>query len=118
MKLVCLLIPVLLLVTSVATAAPPEKKPKAVAIPLNQIWAFDMPGTRLITELEPEAYGKEAQKGRGKEGIQRNRRSLVHEIQRALRKPPPDGKDAKSCFAVLGSGPDALDLCSSCKLFR
>jgi hypothetical protein len=43
------------LTVSSATAAPPENG--AVEIPLKEVWALEMPGTRDITELEPPPVG-------------------------------------------------------------
>jgi hypothetical protein len=74
-----------LLVSSVS-AQPPDDKP--VTIPLDQIWANRMPGTKkigLLVEQEPRLTG----------------------IQNALGFPPKDG-EAKPAFAVQGRGLDAL----------
>src|SRR5690606_19456730 len=39
---------------SLTLAEPPTQKSKAVTIPLDTIWATDMPGTREIAELAKE----------------------------------------------------------------
>ena len=74
---------------------PPSSK-ETIEIPLSEIWAWRMPGTRDIGELETSkprkyAYGP-----------------LVGEIRRALAKPRPKGEEAKQGFAVVGTGMEAL----------
>ena len=80
-------------------AADDDEKPdkaETVIIPLDKIWALNMPGTRDIGNLETNkppnyAYGP-----------------LVAQIRRSLSKTPPRGNKAKAGFAVLGTGLDAL----------
>ncbi|OHB74841.1 MAG: hypothetical protein A2W31_06410 [Planctomycetes bacterium RBG_16_64_10] len=69
---------------------------KTVAIPLDQIWAWRMPGTRDIGQLEPNKPAKVACG------------PLVGEIRKALSATPANGKEAKPGFAVLGTGLKAL----------
>jgi hypothetical protein len=71
-----------------ALAEPPDEEEKTVKIPLDQIWATDMPGTRNIVDLDIEPW-------------------FVFRIREALGFPPKDG-GAKPAFAVLGTGFDAL----------
>ncbi len=89
-----------------AYAADGEEKPEkaeTVVIPLDQIWAYKMPGTRPMNAfLQRGVYVTP-------EG------SLLGEIRRALVQEPVKGtsrpiqwKDAKPGFAVLGTGMDAL----------
>lgn len=59
-----------------------------VEIPLDQIWANNMPGTRNIVDLDIEPW-------------------FVSHIREALGFPQKD-QDAKPAFAVLGTGLDAL----------
>jgi hypothetical protein len=69
-----------------------DEKSDSVTIPLDQIWAYQMPGMRDITTLErnrPPNYAD----GR-----------LVEEIRRALADLPAKGKQAKRCFVVPGTG--------------
>jgi hypothetical protein len=61
---------------------------EVVKIPLDQIWANNMPGTRNIVDLDIESW-------------------FVSHIREALGFPQKD-KDAKPAFAVLGTGLDAL----------
>ncbi|MEX0613512.1 MAG: hypothetical protein WD738_10995 [Pirellulales bacterium] len=70
-------------------AANAADKQEAVTIPLEQIWAYKMPGTRNVETLDA-------------------RGSLVEQIVRALADPPAKGKQARACFAVLGTGLEAL----------
>lgn len=102
----CTIVLTFFLVMRAFADAPAEQ---STTIPLDQIWGLDMPGTRNLTELEPEAFGREAQNLPGKEGLQRIRRSLISEIQRALQNPPADGQKAEPCFAVVGVGRTALE---------
>jgi hypothetical protein len=72
------------------------KQEETVEIPLDQIWAYAMPGTRDIRSLQadrlpPRSDGK-----------------LVAEIRRSLSRLLPDGKEAKAGFAVVGAGLEAL----------
>ena len=73
---------------SVSASAEPPKD--TVTIPLDQIWAFDMPGTRDIRELEPE------------------RGPMVSSIGRSLSHAPAKGETVKPAFAVRGDGLQAL----------
>lgn len=68
----------------------------SVVIPLDKVWAFQMPETRDVGELEQE------KPLRWKHG------PLVGQIRRSLSIAPPAGKEAKAGFAVLGTGIDAL----------
>ncbi|MEX2309626.1 MAG: hypothetical protein WD738_18790 [Pirellulales bacterium] len=77
-----------ILFLSGAQAESPNDKAEAVTIPLDRIWAREMPGTRDIEKLDPK-------------------RPLVYEIRRAIGFPPKD-KEAQPAFAVLGTGLDAL----------
>jgi hypothetical protein len=79
-----------------APAAPADDESKTVTIPLDQIWAYDMPGTRDTGQLEPN---KPAKLGSG---------PLVGEILRALAVTPAEGKEARPGFAVLGTGLEAI----------
>lgn len=85
---------VIALVSCVAMAESPEEKP--TMIPLDQIWALQMPGTRDIGELEADKPPKSMYG------------PLVEKIRRALDTAREEGKDAKAAFAVLGTGLDAL----------
>jgi hypothetical protein len=73
-----------------ATHATAEE-PKRVEIPLKEVYAFGMPGTRDLQELP-------AARANGK---------LVESIRKAL-KPELNHKEARRGFVVLGAGDDAL----------
>ncbi len=74
----------------------PNKEPVPVVIPLSEIWAYNMPGTRDIRELQAD---KIPVSGDG---------PLVEQIRRSLSKDRPKGKAAGKGFAVLGTGLEAL----------
>ncbi len=85
-----------LAISFVPAAVEPSKEPQPVTIPLDEIWAWRMPGTREIGELEKDkppkyAYGP-----------------LVGEIRRSLATRPLKEEEATSGFAVLGAGLEAL----------
>jgi hypothetical protein len=68
-------------------------------IPLKEIWAADMPGTRNIRELEPRTEGDHRKYG-----------PLMHEIYKRLQRSEGWGRpDAGAGFAVSGSGTAALN---------
>jgi hypothetical protein len=76
-----------------ALAEPTDQRPdaEAITIPLDQIWAYDMPGTRDIQKFERHGHSE-----------------LLEAIRRTLSTRPPQGKTARAGFAVVGDGPDAL----------
>lgn len=71
-------------------------EPKTVTIPLDQIWAWEMPGTRDIGQLEPNKPAK-VECG-----------PLVGEIRQALSASRVRGTEPRAGFAVVGTGLDAL----------
>jgi hypothetical protein len=73
-------------------------------IPLKEIWAFDIPGTRNIRELEPKPE-------RGLSADELIRRSFVEQIRWSLNPNflPKEGETAGEAFVVAGIGVDALD---------
>ena len=83
------------LVVGLAVNGRANPKPEAVIIPLNRIWALEMPGTLNIAELEPDKNPRSAHG------------PLLREIRRSLA-PLREGEEAKPEFAVLGTGADAL----------
>lgn len=72
-----------------------ESDSETITIPLDQIWAYDMPGTRDIAELESN----------GNPHMEHG--PVVLEIRRSLGV-VPKGHLAKVGFAVVGEGMDAL----------
>jgi hypothetical protein len=80
-----------------------EKEKPSVEIPLDEIWALDIPGTKDIRDLENRALFKHMTT----EDIVKN--SLVANT-RAILTPRhrPRGQNAGSSFVVVGTGLDAL----------
>jgi hypothetical protein len=94
-------------VTSCGTAKAPSQ---LRTIPLNQIWAFDMPGTREVNELEPEKFGDHTRDLPSEESSKLLAESMTYQIRAALKnKKPEKGKQAEHGFAVVGSGREALE---------
>ena len=81
---------------------PPAKDAKL--IPLDQIWAYEMPGTRDIRELEPKL---DVHDPSSKELFYRSR---VPKIARLLTSVPPKGAKAPPAFVVVGTGEEALKM--------
>jgi len=77
-----------IIATSAAHAKPPENNVDTAIIPLDQIWAYNIPGTRDIEDLNPPS-------------------KLAFEIRVAIGFPPKK-KDANHGFTVQGEGFDAL----------
>src|SRR3972149_3930991 len=68
-----------------------QPEAKVVTIPLDQIWGYNMPGTRDVQKLEADT-----------------RSLLFMQIRRSLWPFPSKDKDAEAGFAVLGTGLQAL----------
>jgi hypothetical protein len=81
-----LAIALVFLLGSFVMAEPPDDKP--VTIPLSEIWARDMPGTKNIDELHKQWQPED--------------------IERFRRKPTPKEGPARPTFAVQGTGFEAL----------
>lgn len=85
---------------------------EAVEIPLSEIWAYEMPGTRDVRELEPETYGREAKSLSEAEQFERINESIIQQIRHALQlQRDSDAQGPKKpgkAFAVVGSGKEAL----------
>lgn len=81
-----------------------ESEPDSVIIPLDQIWAFDMPGTKNVRDLEPAIpFGLP-----NKEYLHR---SPINQIQRSLSNSrfwPKKGNQAGPGFVVEGIDKEAL----------
>jgi hypothetical protein len=86
----------------------------AVKIPLDQIWALHMPGTKNILELDPDGDYNSLTLLPPDEIVQRWNGSLLRQITEALSTDtagsdwPKEGQSAKPGFAVIGTGVDAL----------
>jgi hypothetical protein len=68
-----------------------------ITIPLKEIWAYDMPGTRHIRELEPQAFERPKRAG-----------PLVRAIHAFLNQVSPSEFRPGPGFAVQGTGIEAL----------
>lgn len=83
-----------------------------VEIPLSEIWALDMLGTRDVKKLEPEAYSHEAMSLPESEQFERIEKSIIYQIRHSLqlqRDSNAQGpKKPAKAFAVVGSGKEAL----------
>jgi hypothetical protein len=80
---------------------------RARIIPLASVWAHDMPRTRNIRELEPNNFGEPVRNLPSDEKARRLRESLITQIQRSLRASTRKGWGR--CFAVVGTGKEALE---------
>jgi hypothetical protein len=87
-----------LLVTTVQSENA-RKQPPAVVIPLKEIWAYDMPGTRKVGDLD-------ATKDRSGVTIHPIVKQIVHSL--AARR-PKEGEPVGPAFIVSGTGKDALE---------
>ena len=94
-------------ITFLGAAQGETPKEQAVTIPLDKIWAYEMPGTRDVLELEPDRFGSEVRKLSLEERRKRKKESLTLQIVAHL--PIPKlGQPASPGFAVLGSGEESL----------
>ncbi len=108
MKLVLLIGEILLGSLLVTNAmAEPGQPPNAALIPLKDIWAYEMPGTRDVHELEPDMFGLKIRKLSSAEQIALSEKSLTTQILYPLGHNKP-GQTAIQAFAVTGTGVDAL----------
>lgn len=92
--------------TGTISSAAEQNKPEAVEIPLDKIWAWDMPGTTSIRSLEPENFGDVLKGKSSAEQLRLQESSLLSETL------VPLAKFSKArCgpgFAVKGTGKEAL----------
>jgi hypothetical protein len=84
------------------------------SIPLDQIWAYEMQGTRNIRDLEPEKYGPDTRKLPVNEQWKLLRESLTEQIHQSLhlelvRPGSRELKKPRPAFAVEGEGREALE---------
>ena len=84
-----------------------------VEIPLDQIWALHMPGTKNILELDPDGDSNSLALLPDDVRIKRWKSSLMRQIGDALMGDtspdwPREGQTARPGFAVRGTGVDAL----------
>jgi hypothetical protein len=76
-------------------------------IPLDQIWAYEMPGTLDVRELEPDRFGAKVRNLGSEEQIKRSKESLTFQIMKSMGV-ANRGVQVVPGFAVLGSGKEAL----------
>jgi hypothetical protein len=87
---------------------------QCVTIPLDRIWALEMPGSRDIRQLEPEVFGKSVNELPVQVREQRISDSLINKITSVLEREPgvehiqPEKAIPRNGFAVEGNGKDAL----------
>jgi hypothetical protein len=92
-----------------APAQSPAKQSEVVTIPLDRIWAYDMPGTQDVRDLEPDKFGEHTKWLTSEEQAKLERESMTDQIRIALPCLRGDrGEHAKPGFAVLGTGAEAL----------
>jgi hypothetical protein len=82
-------------------------EPRAKVIPLKEIWAYRMPGTRDVRELEPNKFGDALGDRNGAEQLRAAEQSLTSEILSHLQS-HKRGQNGMRGFAVAGVGADAL----------
>jgi hypothetical protein len=93
--------------SAVPAAEPPNEQADTVTVPLDQIWAYDMPGTRDVRELEPEHFGERVRSLPGREQSRLLHDSETQQIRQALPFLLGD-KQAKPGFVVLGTDDESL----------
>jgi len=82
--------------------ADPAPAKDASLIPLDQVWAYGMPGTRDVRELEPKADPNLSIE-------ELYRRLDVWKILKVLNRRPKEGEKAGPGFTVAGTGKEALE---------
>lgn len=90
-----------------ATVAEPNAQPEKREIPLKEIWAYGMPGTRDAHDLEPDKFGPSVTTLSSAEQIKLSGKSLATQILSHLQYNKPS-QSALKAFAVAGTGKDAL----------
>lgn len=99
MKSVSILAHLIVYLLVVATSEDTRKgNPKRHAIPLGEIWAYDMPGTKKVGHLDA---------AKGQSGVTKH--PFVNEIVRSLAlKRPKKANSVGPAFIVRGTGKEAL----------
>jgi hypothetical protein len=93
--------------TAVTALAKTDGQPEKQEIPLKDIWAIRMPGTRNLYDLEPDKFGPSVRKLSSAEQIKIAEKSLITKALRPLEYNKP-GQSALQAFTVPGIGADAL----------
>lgn len=73
-------------------------------IPLKEIWAYSMPGTRNVQELEPKPAQPLSSRGIN----EFTERSNVWKVMKTLDRRPKEGERAGPAFVVMGTKKHAL----------
>jgi hypothetical protein len=81
---------------------------KAIEIPLKDVWAYQMPGTRDVRELEAERFGDAVKKLSSEDQLALSSESLISQILHQLGSPPKNKPKARPAFAVAGTGRQSL----------
>ena len=81
---------------------------ETVTIPLDQIWAYRMQGTRDVRELEPRHFGERTREQPESVRHQLLVDSMTEQIRKTIKYAEPPSANAKPGFAVLGRGLEAL----------
>jgi len=102
----------LVLLSVTAAAEPPKEQADTLTIPLDQMWAFDMPGTEDIRELEPAILRKNLQKLPTAEQFKLLRKAIISKIAESLSTEAPswprEGGKAEKGFAASGSSVEVV----------
>jgi hypothetical protein len=104
---VCGILALLTLLAHAMANEPRKETAKIVEIPLKDIWAYQMPGTRDARELEPDKFGPQIRKLSTAEQLRITDKSLMNQIGTQLQHDKP-GQSARQAFAVARTGVDAL----------
>ena len=108
---------VIVLLAAAAAAETPNEQPKTEKIPLDQIWAYAVPGTRNVRDLEPKVDLKalaDELKDKSPDDrdrwlkVELTRRSDVLKILKVLNRRPEQSAKASPAFIVFGTGQVAL----------
>ena len=79
-------------------------------VPLKDIWAYDMPGTKDVRQLEPDAFGKTVAELSSRDRVRRANESLLSNLLRPLADVPKreaaQGFNAKSKLFYLSPWSD------------
>ena len=76
----------------------------SVEIPLSKIWAYSMPGTRDVRELEPKTYGHESKSLSEAEQFKKFNDSLIQRIRRTLVLAPNEDRQGNYLTRPPGKG--------------
>jgi hypothetical protein len=103
---------VVLILGATASAEPPQEQPETETIRLDQIWAYQMPGTRNILDLVAK-IGSEQRAELGIESAHEvTPKKIWAELAISLSEVssfwPGPGRDARKAFAVSGCDVEAL----------